>query len=416
MNIFTFVVSLHFGFSLMSFSLFASESLAAKVSPKDPRIGKGEIRLGFQKPFSGPVQIGQNIVIPLIVAYRNLPTPSRIYVHLLTLAGDQWITPGGAKLSAKGVDFHYSGTFTNKDMSIFNIASSNYPISRVISKEFIASLLGNGDESIIEAVCAGKEGYELTLAFLTSVASGSNGLEDVTLGLTVPDYPYYYDAILIVPIVLFHDEDGTQTIYFTNKNDNDQMTAIRLPVQPNRLSILKEEKSKEFDEIPGQALCTDYSPRNKALTIAKSNKLEVRIRYENIKPGTAIYVAMIPNSSDKYIFGSFSVTNIKLASKPTFIDGVSKLFRIPAENKPIYVPGIGVASLEAAYIATIKDGGEGEVSGPITFTPPPYPLKYEWIHLVPVLLVPTDVGLRAVIDDQRIKGPKIRVSENLGGR
>jgi hypothetical protein len=407
------------GFLLISNVPLVANGKEDRSRSEDPRVGKGDIRLALGKALSSPSQIGQELNLSLTIAYQNIPPRSRIYAHLLTIADNKWILPGpDASMSATETNLKLTGTFVDGDQSIFKIGPKNYPISTLISRESLVksfgSFLGNqkDGEEFADAISNRPEGYDFTLAFLTSVGEKGNGFSNVILNFKVPDYPQYYDAILIAPFVLLYNEDGSPTVYIDAKN----MTSVKISVNPNRPKPPPTENkaSVSAGDIPGMAAISGYRPANAVLATGRANDIEIRVRYKHLPPGTAIYVAPIPNTGDRYVFGGLSTSmgSLKAVVTPEFVDGVSELFRIPPEGRPLFfsLPFFGDQKLEAAIVAVINNG-EGEVTASMTFTPPSYARRYERIELMLLLLVPTKQGLRLLIDGERLSGAKLLVSE-----
>lgn len=389
---------------------------ASSLHAQDSEPYKGEIRLAFKEPINKPVEIGSTLNLPISVAYADLPKKSRVYAHLLALADDKWITVGGATLGGSDMNFSFSGGFREAKQTLFQYGAGNFPIERVIKKTEIAKILegfgvGKGQTNkFADAIATNAQGYQLTLAFLAAVGDKTTGFRDATLSIKIPDYPHYYDGILIVPFIFHYDETGVPTVYFSGK----KMNALRVPVLPNRPKP-KPKKTTQVraDQLPGEATVQRYSPSNAIITTGAANSLKLEVAYKNLAPGSAIYVAVIPTHKGRYIFGKYALTlpGIRGAVKPKFFDDTSPRYGIPIENKAIEVPFAGGQVLEAALVATVQSGGTGVIEGIVTFVPPPYATRYERVHIMPLLLIPTPSGIRVLMDTDRMKGPKILVSE-----
>ena len=405
------------GMCIVASGLVIAQSRDGRPQQGDSALGKAELRLSLTKPVTRPLDVGEKVELPVSVAFRDLPPRSRVYAHLLTLDGDAWITPGGGRFTVTNPTLSLSGQFVDGDRSVFKIAPSNYPVSMLIKRDTLAmmfdKLLGGGKDvkDLADGIVGNQEeGYRLFLAFLTSVGDRREGIEHTTVSFTVPDYPYYYDRVLIAPFVLTFDADGSQTAHYAGAN----ATTVTVGIRPNRPVPAREAEIKgKTSDIPGKATITGFSPSNAVLATGARNTLNLRIDYQQLKPGTAIYVAPIAFSGERYVFGALTTTigSYAASGKPDFIDNQSNLWRIPKEGRPLRVPFFGGQDLEAAFVTTVAKGGDGEATGQITFVPPAYARRYERVHLVPILVVPTDEGLRFLIDDGRLKGPRLLVSE-----
>ena len=376
----------------------------------------GEIRLALVKRPQEPIAIGTRVTLSMSIAYEDLPRGARIYAHLMTLAGDKWMTAGAAELSGSDIRLSFSGGFSESESDLFQIAQQNYPINKPIDKDTIATMVkgfGIDQENSVkfaDAIASSEAGYDLTLAFLASVADQSSGFAEATLTFTVPHYSNYYDGILITPFVFQYDSKGTPTVHISSDN----MPPIRLSVAPNRPRLQKKDnRPLTAQEIGGSVEIVSYSPSNAVVYTGSRNVLKLDIAYEGLSPGASVYVAPVPSDQGKYIFGRYVLTlpGISGVVKPTVLDAQSPAYGIAIENQPISFPLTHGQTLEAGHIGTVSRGGSGRLSGQLSFIPPAYPNRYQRVHLIPVLLVSTRKGLAVLIESDRLTGPRVLVSD-----
>jgi hypothetical protein len=283
----------------------------------------------------------------------------------------------------------------------------------MIKKDALTTMMKGliGDEKaaakFADAISNTENGYDLELAFLVANGDNSSGIADATLRIIVPDYPTYYDGILMVPFVFGYDSKDKPFVYVSSKN----MRPIRLSVTPNRpRPAVKETQQVSASDLRGEVTVSEYQPE--VLTVGRTNSLKVKVNYKDIVPGTAVYLAAVPFDKGKYIFGQWQLTlpSIRATVVPTFSKDRSKTYGFAIENRPIEFSFPGSQTLEAGLIGVIVNGGSGVVEGTVSFSPPAYVNKYERIHLMPVLLVPTDSGNRVLIESDRLQGPKVLVA------
>lgn len=371
----------------------------------------GDVRIMILNQKSDLYVPGEEVKLSLRVSYKDLPVRSRVYVHLLPVSDTSWAMEGGGVLSVQSPSLNFKGTFVDKDNSHFSIASSNYPISMLIKENQVASALGSmfgsSPETVSEiakSICGNKEGFGFTLGFLFSVGNKSSGSEDVTLSFTVPNYPKYYNGVIITPFILTREPDNSQTVYMNAKH----MFSAKIKVKPNRKKENQENKVT-YDDLPGIAKISSIKPSDASIIPGSPNTIEYHIDYKDLKAGTAIYLGMIPKIGDKIItkVGSGSVSSMKGIGKLTFFDEKSPYLRIPIENSPALISPFG---FESALVSVIKDGGEGKTSGMVTFVPPVFAKTYQSIYVFPILIIPTSSGKRALLD-KRLEGVNIANTE-----
>jgi hypothetical protein len=385
----------------------------ASVSGQVQQTYEGEIRLALKAHINEPLSIGSTMDISLAVAYDRLPKQARIYVHLMTLAGEKWVTTHEAECSGSDLNFQIAGGMTDSKSSLFGFSDRNYPISKLIEKDKLVVLLKSfaGDEQtakkFADAVSDTDNGYDLVLAFLVATGDNTSGDADATLRITVPDYPTYYDGILIVPFVFAYDSKDQPFVYVSSKN----MRPLRISVKPNRpRPVAKEIKQVLASDLRGEVVVSEYHPE--VLVVGRANSVKVKINYKDLVPGTAVYLAAVPFDKGNYIFGQYALTlpSIKGTVVPTFSQDRSKTYGFAVENRPIEFSFVAGQTLEAGLVGTVVNGGSGVVEGTVSFSPPAYVNKYERVHLMPVLLVPTDSGNRVLIESDRLQGPKVLVA------
>jgi hypothetical protein len=385
----------------------------AAAPPTDDAAEKTELRLSLAVQQSRPLEVGQRVQLALNVAYRAAPPRSRIYVHVIALHGRRWAAPGGATLSADNPTFSFSGFFVDGDHSPFKLDASNYPISVVIRNDYLAKVVGQwaGDPAaaakMAEGISGNKEGYRLFLAHLASLLR-PEGIEAASLAFTVPDYGQYFDGLLIVPLMLTYKDDGSQTVTYAGARS----TSIYLPVTPNRPEPAPERAAAP-EAIPGSAAITGFVPNNLVLVTGARNTVGVRIAYRDLQPGTALYVLAIPVSGNQYVLGALTseLGGLRRSGSPAFVEPPAAPNRGSATSRNLRVQVMGEEKIEAAFVSVVEKGGDGDAEAQVVITPKPYARRYERVHLVPVLLVPTAEGLRYLIDTRKLTGPKLLVSE-----
>ncbi|ARE39383.1 hypothetical protein RGUI_1242 [Rhodovulum sp. P5] len=365
----------------------------------------------------GERRVGDVVTLPVSIAYQDLPRNSRIYAHLIAVAGDAWVTEGGGTMRADAPAVTFGGNLASGTRGLWQFPDINFPASVLIKRETLAQAfakaLGSAEagDSFADTLSNEEDGLRLVFAYLAN-GSVQPGQSDARLEFTIPDYPHYFDAVVISPFLMIFKEDGSQTVSFNGKT----MTSLRIPVRPHRPApAQKPDQGTRHPVIPGTIAILDDASLNTQVRVGQSKTLELSVRYRDVMPGTAIYVVPVAMSGGKMVgtkdgwTTSFDAGGLSLTSKVAFIEGPSPIYAIPDDDKPIALSAVGGVQMEGALVSVVQDS-TGVATGVVSFRPPPFLVDYDWVRLIPVLVAPTDKGTRVALDTKRFTGIDVAVS------
>jgi hypothetical protein len=358
---------------------FMVSSVLAQNTQQD-KVGK--LRMISNVSKETKLEIGEEISIDFKINYWEMP-PSDLFVLILPAYGDQLIMGNLGKVTLKNLKSKFISSFTGKDASKFKISQENYPISAQFNMTDIAGF--PIDIFFARDISELKEKKEyITFAFLTSLGAGGNGTTTGSLKFTPPSLSEYYDTILIRPYIFeYKNEKGERC----GTHDSSKMNSINIPVIPDLPRPPPPKKEKKPIEVIGNITIYDYQPSGARLRLGVPNTIKLFLSYKDLEPNSEIYVMLNTVHGKDYMRKDglkAKVGNMKfsLVEDPKMTGG---LYKIAQKNKPALGEGIAfMGPFEAAYIATIKEGGSGEVSETIEFTPPPYAVYYDGIKITPV--------------------------------
>lgn len=375
------------------------------------------IRLSFAEQYDS-YTIGDEVNLKLDLSYQSLPAGSRIYVHLMPLRDNRWVTYKEGTLSGEDFKFSFEGSIQDGDKSVFNIDKSNFPVTHTLDHEMLRHLfksfgIGEGNvEKFVNSVSTSDEGYDLSLAFLASNGNRNSGFEQTDLSFEIPDYPHCFNGVAIAPFIFYYKEDTP--VLFT-KTEN--MPGLRLDVQPLQPCEPVEQNKKPEVSFNGSLELTEFYPSDVTLYTGMPNTIELEFEYSDLPDNSLVYVAFLPSvTKDKYLFGSNVLTlpNYSGSLVPDFFDNASAIFAIPKDDMPLKIPFYADQILEAGMLTKVDDGAQGSGKGTVTFTPPAYANRYRRVYLMPLVVSQNNSGteMRAHIDKERIEGIYLNVSEN----
>ena len=72
-------------------------------------VKEARLRLTLDNRITRPFEIGDKVELNLTLSYQKLKPRSRIYVHLLPVRGNRWVTAGEGLFSVKDPEFAFTG-------------------------------------------------------------------------------------------------------------------------------------------------------------------------------------------------------------------------------------------------------------------------------------------------------------------
>lgn len=374
-----------------NFQIFRSISLilvgllitGSFVSSQENRYQEiGNLRIISNLSTETILEIDREVSINFKINYWEMP-PSDLYVLILPVHGDQMILPEFGKARVTGMKSTFCKGFKGASTSLFKISPENYPISAKFYPEDLGILLSIFMMRDVQEYKAKHE--EISFAFITSFGMGGDGAAFGTLKFTPPSLSKYYDGILIKPYIFeYVNKEGRRCA----SHNSTKMNSLQFRIKPDLPEPPSDQNKKnEPIEVIGNINIENYQPTGARLRLGMPNSIKLFISYNGLEPNTEIYVmvnTMLGNShmrKDGLKLTAPSM-NFTIYEDPNMNGG---FYRISAKNKPAYSEGFApMGPFEAAYIATIKEGGAGKVSETIEFTPPPIPVYYDGIKLTPL--------------------------------
>jgi len=372
-----------------------------------------EVRLALRNDPASALEIGARLRLELAAAYRNAPAGARLYVALAPLNGTEWSVGDEATLSATNREVTLTGTLGSGAGSLFRYGPGNFPASMSIAKAKLAEALGStlspeGARDLVETLSGGRTEVAFHFAFLAALGRNRDGQVEAALEIQVPSLPYYYDGIEIMPALVVPEGGGQVSVRMTR-----DMRSISLRVTPDRPRPTRRQRDEAAGASLGpstRATIRRVSGAETPALVGRSKTYRIQVAFEGLVPGTAVYVAPMPKDGEDFQFegararlGSFS-----LATRPELLGAARSLFAFAPSSQPIRFQGPLGQQLEAARLF-VADAAGGVREGELTLTPPAFPRLYGHLELMLAVVVPSDSGLRVLVDTERLRGMLVPV-------
>jgi hypothetical protein len=315
------------------------------------------------------------------------------------------------------------------DLSRFSISRNNYPMHMDVPMDFVVLLFEKMAGSSMSAKDlrelkekSKKFSYLATWAFVGSFGGGGEvQMKDREVKFKLPDLPIYYDGFIVLPylikrradesIIAIYDATKVSPLRYAVQGDLSKTNTIpKFPVKEE-----PKEKKEVVATINGVLNVSSFEPRE--LTMGQTNKLDVEISFQNLKPNSQIYVILNTMAGDQLVsmadgyVAKRSFTSVKFTMCNKSIEAKSSTLKIDPVNRPIYATAPFLGDMEAAYVGETLKGGNGKINATVTFEPPVFSTYYNTIRITPIALEWDDDGnLCALFDSDKMKFSTVRIA------
>lgn len=323
----------------------------------------------------------------------------------------------------KGARLTFAGNVGTDPISTMTIAAENYPIHLSLPFETLSKLLLSFtkqklDKKAMDKFRTENENFPVTvnLVYLATLkGKGKEAIRNIALKIMPPKSVFFYDGIILAPALVKRFANGIAVVQYDDARINRLIIPSASPEGAKRPKVTKTVSKPKPKPLEVNGKLTISVPPATQVNIGRPATVNFSVKYEALKPASEIYVMLQPANGNEVIqlnegtriTSTYKDAKLRLCNDPQLATGHMRI-----KEKPIIINApLLFGRMEAGRIGASEKGGQGVVSGSVTFSPPPFNLYYDRIRATPIALSWSDDGrLCTVVDTAQSPYVDIKIS------